>query len=55
MPDKKISLKLNVWRQNQGEEGHFEKYEANNIDTNASFLEMLDVVNDDLTKKGKSQ
>ena len=53
MSDKKISLKLNVWRQNQGEEGHFEKYEANNIDTNASFLEMLDVVNDDLTKKGK--
>lgn len=53
MSDKKISLKLNVWRQNRGEEGHFEKYEANNIDTNASFLEMLDVVNDDLTKKGK--
>ena len=53
MSDKRISLKLNVWRQNQGEEGHFEKYEANNIDTNASFLEMLDVVNDDLTRKGK--
>lgn len=53
MSDKIISLKLNVWRQNQGEEGHFEKYEANNIDTNASFLEMLDVVNDDLTRKGK--
>ena len=53
MSDKKISLKLNVWRQNQCEEGHFEKYEANNIDTNASFLEMLDVVNDDLTRKGK--
>lgn len=53
MSDKKISLTLNVWRQNQGEEGHFEKYEANDIDTNASFLEMLDVVNDDLTKKGR--
>ena len=53
MSDKKISLTLNVWRQNQGEEGHFEKYEANDIDTNASFLEMLDVVNDDLTKKGQ--
>ena len=53
MSDKRISLNLNVWRQNQGEEGHFEKYEANNIDTNASFLEMLDVVNDDLTRKGK--
>ena len=53
MSDKKISLTLNVWRQNQGEEGHFEKYEAKDIDTNASFLEMLDVVNDDLTKKGQ--
>ena len=53
MSDKKISLKLNVWRQNKWEEGLFEKYEANNIDTNASFLEMLYVVNDDLTRKGK--
>ncbi|MFL2859581.1 MAG: succinate dehydrogenase/fumarate reductase iron-sulfur subunit [Pontiellaceae bacterium] len=53
MSDKNISLTLNVWRQNQGEEGHFEKYEATNIDTNASFLEMLDIVNDELTRKGQ--
>ncbi len=47
-----INLTLKVWRQSKGEEGRFETYEANNIDTDASFLEMLDVVNDELTIKG---
>ncbi len=47
-----INLTLKVWRQNRGEQGRFEIYEANNIDTNASFLEMLDVVNEELTLKG---
>lgn len=50
---KKIDLTLKVWRQNRGEEGHFETYPANDIDTDASFLEMLDVVNDELTLAGK--
>ncbi len=49
---KQINLKLKVWRQGKGEEGRFETYEANNIDCDASFLEMLDVVNDELTIKG---
>jgi succinate dehydrogenase / fumarate reductase iron-sulfur subunit len=48
----KINLTLKVWRQNRGEEGRFEEYEAHDIDTDASFLEMLDVVNDELTLKG---
>ena len=48
----KINLTLKVWRQNRGEEGRFEEYEARDIDTDASFLEMLDVVNDELTLKG---
>ena len=48
----KINLTLKVWRQNRGEKGHFEMYEAHDIDTDASFLEMLDVVNDELTLKG---
>ena len=36
-----------------GQEGAFETYQAENIDTNASFLEMLDVVNENLTRAGK--
>ncbi len=49
----KINVSLKVWRQNQGEEGHFEVYQAKEIDTDASFLEMLDVVNEQLTLNGK--
>jgi succinate dehydrogenase / fumarate reductase iron-sulfur subunit len=53
MADKKINLTLNVWRQQAGQKGAFETYQAENIDTNASFLEMLDVVNENLTCAGK--
>ena len=53
MAEKKINLTLNVWRQQAGQEGAFETYQAENIDTNASFLEMLDVVNENLTCAGK--
>ena len=50
----KINIKLKVWRQKSShEKGYFESYEANGIDTDASFLEMLDVVNEDLIKSGK--
>ena len=49
---KQINLTLKVWRQNRGQNGQFKTYEATNIDTDASFLEMLDVVNDELTLKG---
>jgi succinate dehydrogenase / fumarate reductase iron-sulfur subunit len=48
----KINLKLKVWRQNQGEKGSFVEYDANDIDTHASFLEMLDIVNEDITNGG---
>ena len=51
---KKINLTLKVWRQkNCKSQGKFEIYEAKGIDTDMSFLEMLDVVNEDLTKAGK--
>lgn len=50
---KTINLTLKVWRQNRGEAGRFEVYEARDIDTDASFLEMLDVVNEALTLAGK--
>jgi len=50
---KKINLTLKVWRQESGKaKGRFETYEAKDIDTDMSFLEMLDVVNEDLAKKG---
>lgn len=51
---KTISLKLRVWRQkHKNEQGHFEEIEAKNISTDASFLEMLDVVNEELIKRGQ--
>lgn len=49
-----MNFKLKVWRQADGKSaGQFETYEAADINPNQSFLEMLDVVNDDLTKKGE--
>jgi len=51
---KKINLTLKIWRQkNAQSKGHFEIYKAEAIDTDMSFLEMLDVVNENLTKEGK--
>lgn len=50
---KSIDLKLKVWRQkNSQSEGKFEIYEAKAVSQDASFLEMLDTVNEDLVKKG---
>ena len=52
--EKKINLKLKIWRQkNAKSKGRFETYRLKDIDTNMSFLEMLDVLNADLTKQGK--
>jgi len=49
----KINLTLKVWRQkNAAAPGRFETYEAKGIDTDASFLEMLDVVNEQLVTRG---
>jgi succinate dehydrogenase / fumarate reductase iron-sulfur subunit len=45
---------LKVWRQSKkGEEGRFEEYDAPNINTHMSFLEMLDVVNEQLEREGR--
>ncbi|MEP6870968.1 MAG: succinate dehydrogenase/fumarate reductase iron-sulfur subunit [Anaerolineaceae bacterium] len=44
-----MSLTLKVWRQNgPNDEGRFETYRANEINDRMSFLEMLDVVNEQL-------
>ncbi len=49
-----MNLKLKVWRQkNSKDKGHVEEYEAKNVSPHMSFLEMLDGVNEDLTKSGK--
>lgn len=48
-----MNVKLRVWRQKNTEaEGRFENYEAKDLNSNMSFLEMLDVVNEDLTNEG---
>ena len=49
-----INLTLKVWRQNGADDtGRFEVYEAKDVDTASSFLEMLDVVNEGLIAQGK--
>lgn len=51
---KKLNLKLRVWRQARPDQpGKFEDYDAPGISTDASFLEMLDIVNERLIKNGK--
>ncbi|MCH6257705.1 succinate dehydrogenase/fumarate reductase iron-sulfur subunit [Puniceicoccaceae bacterium K14] len=49
-----MKVTLRVWRQeNETAQGRFEEYEADNLNPNMSFLEMLDVVNEKLTGDGK--
>jgi succinate dehydrogenase / fumarate reductase, iron-sulfur subunit len=52
---KNIDITLKVWRQDgPRDKGRFETYEARNVSTDMSFLEMLDVVNEELTLKGQA-
>ncbi|EQA69662.1 succinate dehydrogenase/fumarate reductase iron-sulfur subunit [Leptospira noguchii] len=49
-----MDLKLKVWRQKSGEtKGKIVDYEAKDVSPNMSFLEMLDVVNEELINKGE--
>ena len=51
---KSINVTLKVWRQSgPSQSGQFVRYEAKDLNPNMSFLEMLDVVNDQLTEKGE--
>lgn len=51
---KTIKLKLNVWRQKNAQDtGHFETYNVEDISTDMSFLEMLDVLNQKLIHQDK--
>jgi succinate dehydrogenase / fumarate reductase iron-sulfur subunit len=50
-----LNLVLNVWRQKDGRDpGRFERYKVGGIDDHMSFLEMLDVVNEQLLAAGKA-
>jgi succinate dehydrogenase / fumarate reductase iron-sulfur subunit len=52
--DKTINLTLKVWRQNgPKEKGRFETYKVSNISTDSSFLEMMDILNEQLINEGK--
>ncbi len=49
-----INVKLKVWRQpGPDTPGRLIDYEASNINTDMSFLEMLDVINEGLIKRGE--
>ncbi|MCK3683681.1 succinate dehydrogenase/fumarate reductase iron-sulfur subunit [Maribellus sp. YY47] len=54
MADKILKqLKIKVWRQkNAKSKGRFETYTIENISTGSSFLEMMDILNNDLIEKG---
>jgi len=49
-----MRLTLHVWRQASAQaKGRFETYQATDVSPDMSFLEMLDVVNDELASKGE--
>ena len=51
---KHININLHVWRQKNAKcDGKFVEYPAENISPDMSFLEMLDVVNEGLIRKGE--
>ena len=49
-----MNLTLKVWRQKDGKaKGQLETYQVSDISTHMSFLEMLDVLNEQLVAEGK--
>lgn len=54
MSEKTINIKLKVWRQaNADGAGKFVDYEMKSVSTASSFLEMLDLLNEQLIEKGE--
>lgn len=47
-----MNLTLRVWRQKKGQAGHFETYQVSDISDDSSFLEMLDILNEQLIEDG---
>ena len=48
-----LNLHLKVWRQTGNQPGHFQDIEAPGIPDHASFLEMMDIVNERLIRAGQ--
>jgi len=49
-----MDLKLKIWRQPSAQtDGKFVDYQVTNISKDASFLEMLDILNEELVGKGE--
>ena len=52
--EKSINITVKVWRQNgPKEKGRFETFQLNNISTGNSFLEMMDILNEQLINENK--
>jgi succinate dehydrogenase / fumarate reductase iron-sulfur subunit len=52
MENKNLTIHLKVWRQENSEtKGRFESYTVKDVNPDMSFLEMLDILNDDLILK----
>jgi succinate dehydrogenase / fumarate reductase iron-sulfur subunit len=52
--DKNININVKVWRQRSPKaKGYFETYHLENISGGTSFLEMLDILNEQLISEGK--
>ncbi len=52
--EKKLNLTLKIWRQKGPQaQGRLVTYPVQGVSTDASFLEMLDVLNEELLKKGE--
>jgi succinate dehydrogenase / fumarate reductase iron-sulfur subunit len=48
-----MDFTLKVWRQKDAKtKGHFETYKVTNISPDTSFLEMMDILNDQLIREG---
>ncbi len=53
MASKTINITVRVWRQkNAQDKGHFESYDLKDISEDSSFLEMMDVLNEQLVNEG---
>lgn len=51
---KNMTIHLKYWRQDgPSDPGHFEEYTLDNVNEHMSFLEMLDVLNEELMHEGK--
>ena len=54
MNDQGMTIHLKIWRQARGaKSGRFVDYTVPNVQPEMSFLEMLDILNEDLVKKGE--